>query len=154
MFKLTLFLFSLILTPLSYAQWVDAKDGIIPLNSFVSGAEADGEVLYLCRAKYKRGMHIGKIREGFIGCIIGWGGHEVAVKTYQTQVQWLSAKNGVVPENAMPAGFESNGEKLFACRAKYKDGVHTGKVRNALKACSLSYGGREVQVNPYEVLVK
>lgn len=142
------------LTSVANAGWVSANNGSIPSGSMVSGHEANGEKLYVCRANYEGGVHPGKVRSAFGACNIGWGGKEVPVKEYETYVVWQKAEGGKVPSSAIVAGKESNGEKLYICRGNYKGGVHSGKVRSAFKACNLSWGGQEVKVNSYEVLVQ
>lgn len=136
------------------AEWVSASNGNIPSGTLVSGHEANGEKLYECRANYKGGVHPGKVRKAFGACNIGWGGKEIAVKSYETYVVWKKASNGAVPSSAIIGGHESDGTKIYICRGNYKGGVHSGKVRSAFGACNLSWGGKEVKVNAYEVLVK
>ncbi len=142
------------LTSVANAGWVSASNGDVPSGSLISGHEANGEKLYVCRANYNGGVHPGKVRKAFGACNIGWGGKEVAVKQYETYVIWQQATNGEVPSSAIVGGHESDGTKLYICRANYKGGVHSGKVRSAFNACNLSWGGKEVKVNPYEVLIK
>lgn len=67
---------------------------------------------------------------------------------------WVAASNGKIPSGSLVGGNEANGEKLYVCRANYKGGVHPGKVRKAFGACNIGWGGKEVAVNPYEVLVQ
>lgn len=141
-------------TSVANAGWVSASNGNVPSGSLISGHEANGEKLYACRANYEGGVHPGKVRSAFGACNIGWGGKEIPVKQYQTYIVWQKATGGKVPSSAIVAGNESNGEKLYICRGNYKGGVHSGKVRSAFGACNLSWGGKEVKVNPYEVLIK
>ncbi len=138
----------------AHAAWVAASNGEIPAGSLVGGNEADGANLYICRANYEGGLHVGKVRPAFGGCNIGWGGKEVAVAQYETYVVWASAANGDVPAGAVVGGYESDGTDLYVCRGAYQGGLHMGKVRKAFQACNLGWGGKEVKVNPYEVLVE
>lgn len=136
------------------AEWVSSANGNVPDGTLISGQEANGEKLYECRANYNGGVHPGKVRAAFGACNIGWGGKEVAVKQYETYVVWKRASNGDVPSNAIVGGKESDGAKVYICRGSYNGGVHSGKIRSAFAACNLSWGGQEVKVNPYEVLVQ
>ncbi len=142
------------LTSVANAGWVSASDGDAPSGSLLSGHEASGEKLYVCRANYNGGTHPGKARNAFGAWNIGWGGKEVPVKQYETYVIWQETKDGKVPSSAIVAGKESDGTKLYICRANYEGGVHSGKVRSEFRACNLSWGGKEVKVNPYEVLIQ
>ena len=66
---------------------------------------------------------------------------------------WVSASNGDIPSGSLSSGYESNGEKLYVCRASYKGGVHPGKVRKQFGACNIGWGGMEVAVEQYETYV-
>ena len=68
--------------------------------------------------------------------------------------QWVKASGGEVPEKSYKGGKESSGEKLFIARAEKDGGVHPGKVRSAFGGCNIGYGGAEIMVPDYEVLVK
>ncbi len=142
------------LASVANAGWAPASNGHIPSGSLVSGHEANGDKLYVCRANYKGGVHPGKVRKGFRACNIGWGSKEISVKKYETYVIWQKGKNGEIPSSAVIAGKESNGETLYTCRGQYNGGVHSGKVRRAFGGCNISWGGKEVKVNPYEILIK
>ena len=86
----TLFLILIISVPaLSQSRkcikWVEASDGYIPRNAVVGGDE-DGAKLYIARAFYRGGTHPGKIKKGWEGCNIGYGGKEVTVRNYEVLV--------------------------------------------------------------------
>ena len=72
-------------------KWVEASDGYIPRNAVVGGDE-DGAKLYIARAFYKGGTHPGKIKEGWNGCNIGYGGKEITLRNYEVLV--YNRKNG------------------------------------------------------------
>lgn len=57
-------------------KWVAAKNGDIPKGALYCGKETDGQSLYLARAYHVNGVHPGKIRHGFKGAHISWGGGE------------------------------------------------------------------------------
>jgi len=67
--------------------------------------------------------------------------------------RWVSASGGSVPSGAVVAGHEADGTPLYVARAATHDGLHPGKVRPAFGAANIPYGGQEIKVNPYEVLV-
>ena len=69
-------------------------------------------------------------------------------------LSWERATNGNVPENALIAGREADGQVLFLCRAKYRGGVHPGKVRAEFRGCNIPWGGKEISIPEYEVLVR
>lgn len=138
------------------ANWESATNGDIPDGAIKAGHEANGTPLYLCRADYKGGVHPGKVRKEFDAANIPYGGDEVKVNPYEVWCgpgKWVSARDGDVPDGAIKAGQEADGTPLYACRAEHANGVHPGKVRKAFKAANIPYGGKEIKVNPYEVLV-
>ncbi len=67
--------------------------------------------------------------------------------------RWVKASGGSIPDGAVAQGHENNGESLWVCRANYNGGVHPGKVRAAFGGANIPYGGREVKVLEYEVLM-
>lgn len=85
------------------------------------------------------------------------GEHERA-RPHRTR--WVSDERGGVPDGAEPMGVEQppGSEPLWACRAMYAGpgkgpGVHVGKVGRHLGGCRIGYGGTEVNVESYDVLV-
>ncbi|WP_158515994.1 DM9 repeat-containing protein [Pararhodobacter sp. CCB-MM2] len=66
---------------------------------------------------------------------------------------WAEAASGNVLYGAVNAGEEANGTPLYACRAWYNNGLHPGKVRQGFRGCNIGYGGAEIAVSHYEVLV-
>src|SRR6185503_10340172 len=63
-------------------------------------------------------------------------------------VTWVS--KGTIPANAVVGGGE-NGYPLYVCRANYMGGVHPGKLLAG--NCNIGYGGKEIVLNNYEILV-
>jgi hypothetical protein len=112
----------------------------------------------LARAAHEGGIHIGKVRPAFGAANIPYGGEEIKVNPYEVLVGsgtfiWVAASGGQVPDGAVALGREKDGTPLFAARAQYQGGLHLGKVRLAFGAANIPYGGKEVKVNAYEVLV-
>jgi hypothetical protein len=142
-------------------NWVYEKAGSVPLDAIIGGTEPDGTRLYICRAFFNGGLHPGRVRPGLAGCDIGWGGVEHLVPFYQVLVpRWRSAINGNVPTGAYSYGFEAPdpgnnfiGPALYPCRAFLNGGLHPGKVRPGFTGCYVGWGGKEISVNPYEVLI-
>lgn len=63
--------------------WIEASGGIIPEGAVACGYEANGEPLYAARAWYEGGLQIGKVRPGFDGANIPYGGDEITVNSYE-----------------------------------------------------------------------
>lgn len=133
-----------------------ATNGTIPSSVVIAGWEADGTELYACVTPHLGGAHPGKIRHGFNGCYIGYGGQElsgweyevIAGDGYWTWAEWP----GHIPNRAFEVGREADGQPLYTCRAEYANGMHPGKVRHGFSGCNIAYGGQEITVSRYEVL--
>jgi len=141
-------------------SWVATSGGNIPATAVAAGREANGQAVFLCRAKYGpvNDVHPGKTRREFNGCNIGWGGKEVAVAQYEVAVSipagatWQPTTGANIPATAIIGGQEAAGV-LAICRANHQGGVHIGKTRAAFNGCNIGWGGREVAIPQYEVLV-
>ncbi|OMH79423.1 hypothetical protein AX774_g7156 [Zancudomyces culisetae] len=72
----------------------------------------------------------------------------------QVTFQWVAAKNGKIPPNAVQGGVERDGKPLYVGRAFYKGGLHPGKCAPHLEdgGFAFGYGGKEVRLNEYFVL--
>ncbi|KMY67825.1 hypothetical protein AAU61_08125 [Desulfocarbo indianensis] len=142
--------YEVLVGPRSQARWVRHGQGY-PKGAVLAGRCPAGD-LYVCRAYYQDGMHVGKILNR--KCRLGWGGREVAVDDYQVLTaygaSWQRARPGEIPAGAVGGGYSNQGE-MFVCRANYRDGVHPGKLYAG--KCHLGWGGREVAVDNYDVLV-
>lgn len=137
-------------------SWLQASGGAVPQGAMIAGVEASGAPLYLCGVVYNGGYHTGKVRPGFSGCNIGYGGKEVTVKSYDIaagRATWVAASGDNIPRDAFGAGFEASGAPLYICRASYKGGTHPGKARPGFHGCNIGYGGKEITVRDYEVIV-
>ncbi|MBD2450000.1 DUF3421 domain-containing protein [Nostoc sp. FACHB-152] len=66
-------------------------------------------------------------------------------------VDWVSESYGSVPSDAILAGYENDGSPLYICRAFYNEGLHPGKVVG--ENCNIGWGGQEISLPYYEVLV-
>ena len=138
-------------------QWVPASGGAIPPGAAENGHEANGEALFVARAQLNGGVHPGKVRGAFGAANIPFGGQEVKVINYEVLMNpgvWVTASGGTIPDGAVVFGHEADGTPLYVARANLEGGVHPGKVRLEFGAANIPFAGKEVKVNPYEVLVQ
>ena len=70
-----------------------------------------------------------------------------------SQYRWVKASGGYIPDGTVPHGHDLNGEALWVCRAYVDGGLHPGKVRGAFGSARIPYGGRELEIVEYEVLI-
>ncbi len=74
-----------------------------------------------------------------------------AVSAHAQQRGWVNASNGYLPPNAVQGGHEGNGQH---CRAQYGGGLHIGKFRADWQGCNIAFGGKEITLNKYQVMVR
>lgn len=139
--------------------WISTSGGEIPDDALEAGKESDGRPLYIARVSHKGGVHPGKAGEHMRGgAHFGFGGQEVTSRDYEVLMNvrgldWQKGSGGHVPDNAVVVGEESDGTPLYVARAWHGGGLHVGKIKDGWKHCSIAYGGEEVAVTTYEVLV-
>ncbi len=62
--------------------WETASGGEVPDFAVVAGRDPNGRPLFVCRAQYRGGLQLGKVRRAFRGCNIIYGGKEFPVYWY------------------------------------------------------------------------
>ncbi len=152
------------------SSWQNESGGSIPSNAVVAACP-DPDVscpgppnYYYCRASIPRqsGLAPGKITSGYNGCHVSFAGQELIETSYQVLVALspamplylVNASDGNVPFGAVQGGSDTGGQPLYMCVANYANNYNIpGKVRPQFGACYIPYGGREVAVQYYEVLV-
>ena len=131
-------------------KWVSST-GRLPSYAFIGGKEGSRK-LAVCRASYKKGMHPGKVVAG--KCNIGWGGKEITLKKFEVmtargvKLAWVKGPSA----KGMIIGGKEGSRQLPLCRASYKKGTHPGKV--VAGRCNIGWGGREIVLKSFEVLVQ
>ena len=137
-------------------RWIRVSKNNIPKECEPAGYESDGRPLYIARARYENGVHIGKTRKEFEGALIPFGGREIKVSSFEIYTgpqKWVEAKNGEIPLDAVSAGKEADGNPLFVARADFAEGLHIGKVSPRFGAALIPFDGKENSVQKYEVLI-
>ncbi len=135
-------------------QWIELTQyEPLPPDAVNGGYQFDGP-LYVCQARFRDGVHPGKVYKG--NCNISYGGNEIVMPRYQVLVSryplnWISASFGDIPPDAIEGGF-ARGRTLFICQARYRGGMHPGKVVG--QNCNIAWGGKEVSIPYYNVLVR
>lgn len=140
-------------------EWVAASQGELPPNA-VEGGFDGSEPLYIGRAKHEDDLVPGKLHCTHGVCYIPWGGEEHSHADYEVLCgggngggHWVSVEDGTIPPNAVPGGLTADGETLFVGRATHEGTLTVGKVQPSHQCCYISYGGREIAYNGYEILV-
>lgn len=109
----------------------------------------------VCQADYNRGVHPGRV----VGdnCVIGYGGREYGVAGGRVliakpeKVRWAAAApNTPIKGQAVVGGGEA-GRPLVVCRARQDNVLYAGKMVDG--RCNIGLGGRELALQPFELLV-
>lgn len=66
---------------------------------------------------------------------------------------WVPTSGANVPPGAFPGGETEDGEPLYVGRVRHEGSVTTGKVQQSHGVCYFSFGGKEVGLPEYEVLM-
>lgn len=139
--------------PLPLVWRITSYGEYMPPNAVIGGYE-NGSPLFVCHADYNGGTHIGKVVNG--NCYFGWGGREIVTSNYEvlsttTPLSWIPASNGYVPPYAVQGGEQNGGQPLFVCQAYFHGSMHPGKIVGQF--CNISWGGQEIVMRDYNVLV-
>lgn len=139
-------------------MWTKFKAGDNPLDAPMAGYEPK-RALFIARTAYANGLHPCKYVFGgdFANCYVSYGGQEHEsgeFECYTGNVKWVKVQGHNIPDNAIEGGYESDGRKLYIGRAMYQDMLITGKVgRHLSRGICIPYGGKEIELDEYEILV-
>ncbi|EJT99987.1 hypothetical protein DACRYDRAFT_101090 [Dacryopinax primogenitus] len=153
-------------------RWVLVEEGQkIPEDALQTGAEATGEPLYSTRVWWQGGLHLGKAANHIYNyASISWDSQEHTTPTFEvlcgpsTHVQWLEIPHGtrVTPSlfhtlSAVEGGREATGTFIFVAQGEYgfggAVGLHPGKASAGDDHACIGYGGGEVWIRPFRLLV-
>ncbi|XP_055845961.1 uncharacterized protein LOC129911950 [Episyrphus balteatus] len=139
-------------------QWIDATPGNIPRGAVIAGADFDGDTIYVGRLRHGGDLLPAKVIPSKDGAYVCFGGEEVKSDTFQMLVgagfAWATCNGGNVVPNAVPSGNTSDGETLYIGRGHHNGSLSVGKVHPSHGCLYLPYGGEEVKLDHYEVLVR
>jgi len=144
--------------------WVLTHGKDIPRGAIVGGQEdnTDDKILYIARAYYEGGVHLGKAgRHLQKGAVIGYGGKEIEIDTYEvllgdnSKCKWVAkSDNNFSPQAAVEGGREADGTPLLVAQAFYKGGTQPGKYSDKLGGACIAYGGKEEVIKKdYRILI-
>jgi hypothetical protein len=157
-------------------SWQSASRGYVPPNATdVGGCDTGGPFcgpkLYVCRAVFLGGLHVGKIRSGFPGCYfesLGKNQYETQYEVLVDQTPTLPHHNvsvgpgAQIPPDALVGGYEvrlvhPEYDKRYICLAPYRGSLQPGEAGPGINGCNIEYGfkgspGITVQP-PFDVVV-
>lgn len=90
-------------------------------------------------------------------CYVSHNGLEIFKPNFDllsgTGFTWVGSSNGHVPAGAVLAGNQRTGEPLYVGRAHHEGALTPGKIHTGHGCLYIPYGGTEVSILHYEVLV-
>uniref|UniRef100_A0A336M0U1 CSON007100 protein n=1 Tax=Culicoides sonorensis TaxID=179676 RepID=A0A336M0U1_CULSO len=129
----------------------------IPGNAVHAGNDQDGSPIYVGRARHAGDLLVAKVIPSKQAAYVAFNMQEILVTSYEVLVgdgfSWVGSGNGHVPENAVIAGHTSNGEPLYVGRAHHDGSLTPGKIHKSHGCLYIPFGGSEVSIRTYEVLV-
>ncbi|XP_044017852.1 natterin-3-like [Aphidius gifuensis] len=123
----------------------------------VIGHDLDGSALVIGRAYHHGEILPAKVKPQHGVAYVSYDGVEHTKYDFEimfpTRFDWVSARDGHVPSEAVKGGQASNGETLYVGRTIHCGVPCVGKVHPSHGSLFIPYGGKEVRYREYEVLV-
>ena len=120
----------------------------------VFGKNDDGMSLYLVKAEIDGEIVIGKVWKGIAGHF-PHDGKEVLVDKFKIWHQagtWRKWQKDL--KSATQLGVNKQGKKIYAARARFKDGIHIGMYIEGSDKALIPWGGISHPVENFEVMVE
>jgi hypothetical protein len=142
-------------------QWRAGSNGSVPRGAVLGGWEkwqsqpGSTEIrtegpLYICRAGFNGAIYTGKIVGN--ACNFGAEGREQRAGRYEVMT-WRASRDSLgwrrggsnPPPDALTGGRSPAGHDVYICRIPYNGGIHPGWQVPHRDACSIGFGGAEIQ---------
>ncbi|XP_005189330.1 uncharacterized protein LOC101891949 [Musca domestica] len=139
--------------------WI-ASSAHSPLPEFtvVGGHDSDSSPVYVGRAEHNGEVLAAKVIPSKGCAYVAWGGQEHVKYHYEVLrgpgYSWVQAEHGQVPANAVSPGLSGDGEPLYVGRGHHCGSLSVGKVHPSHGCLYIPYGGQEVALHRYEILVR
>nr|XP_043067382.1 uncharacterized protein LOC108123965 [Drosophila bipectinata] len=122
------------------------------------GYDTDGSPHYVGRAYHEGSLLPAKVSPSRGLAHVANYGKEHKKTTFDVLVgegySWVPDNYGHVPATAVIGGKKKNGEILYIGRAMYKNSLVIGKIDQSHGCLYIPFGGKEVAIRQYEVLVR
>ncbi|XP_068146910.1 LOW QUALITY PROTEIN: uncharacterized protein [Drosophila tropicalis] len=144
----------------NYDCWLNVGPGYFySPDAVVGGHDSCMSQLLIGRAYYAGGPIPGKADPSQGYCFITYNGMEIAESSYevlmgQGKYHWVPGYDGSIAPGAVEAGRASNGGPLYIGRAHYCGTLTPGKIQQSHRCLQIPFGGQEVRISNYEVLVR
>ncbi|KAF7282145.1 hypothetical protein GWI33_003112 [Rhynchophorus ferrugineus] len=139
--------------------WVQINEHTpFPPSAVYGGHDSNGSAIYVGRILIQEDLVPAKVIPDRKCAYATFGGEEVSSSKYEVlceeKFEWVHASGGYVRSDAVIGGKTISGEKLYIGRALYSESITIGKIQPSHQTCYISYEGKEISINNYEVLVR
>uniref|UniRef100_A0A1A9X2I1 Uncharacterized protein n=1 Tax=Glossina brevipalpis TaxID=37001 RepID=A0A1A9X2I1_9MUSC len=141
-------------------RWVPSAIHCPPRDAVVAGHDSDSAVIYVGRAMHEGEMLPAKFIPSKNCVYISHRGHEYNKTHFEVlcghHYAWLvpTSYHHNLPANAVSCGFSHNGEPLYIGRGAWQGSLTPGRISVSQHCLFIPYGGQEIRLNNYEILVK
>lgn len=141
------------------AQWIHCgANSPAPHGAILAGNDADGSQIFVGRAQHERDQLVAKVIPCKQIAYVSYNGQEIPKHNFEVlchgNVQWVHSCNGQVVRNAVLGGRTECGEILYIGRGQYGGALTVGKIHPSHGSLYIPFGGSEVALKSYEVLVE
>ncbi|XP_055606537.1 uncharacterized protein LOC129754466 [Uranotaenia lowii] len=141
------------------STWSHCSAGApLPPGAILAGNDSDHSPIYVGRAYHEGDQLPAKVIPSKQIAYVSFNGQEIPKHSFEVlcngNVTWVPSGFGTVPPNAVFGGRTSSGETLYIGRTHYMGSLTPGKVHPSHQTLYIPYGGSEVSVKNYEVLIE
>ncbi|XP_055846081.1 uncharacterized protein LOC129912022 [Episyrphus balteatus] len=140
--------------------WVPGTLHHVPPNAVVAGHDTNKSTIYVGRA-YHEGENLpAKFVPDAGSVYVSHDGHDIFKDEFEVLVgdgySWVGGvhSGNNIPIGAVSTGHTRNGEKVYVGRGYHHGSLTPGKVHPGEYRLYIAYGGKEVKIKDYEMLVK
>ncbi|XP_053965072.1 uncharacterized protein LOC128867668 isoform X2 [Anastrepha ludens] len=130
----------------------------VPPFAVIGGHDCDGSPIYVGRSYHEGDNLPAKVVPSKGTAYVCWGGQEITKSHYEILVgqgyAWVPCYGGSVPPNAVRTGTTRMGEPLYVGRGHHANSLTVGKIHPSHGCLYIPFGGHEVRIGTYEVLIK
>lgn len=130
----------------------------MPEGAIPAGHDADGTPIYVGRAYHEGEQLPAKVLPSKQVAYVAFNGQEIAKHEYEIlcngNVKWVASGHGDVPSGAVVGGQTGNGEPLYIGRSHFSGSLTPGKVHPSHGSLYIPFGGAEVPIKEYEILIE
>ncbi|XP_055918204.1 uncharacterized protein LOC129950333 [Eupeodes corollae] len=140
--------------------WVPGSLHNVPPNAVIAGHDSDKSPIFVARAFHDGENLPAKFVPNIGSVYVSYGGKDLFKDEFEVLVgdgyTWVGGTHSGdnIPIGAVSTGWTHNGEKVYVGRGYHHGSTTPGKVHPREYCIYIPYGGKEVKLKDYEMLVK